>query len=146
MRSRNSDFEGFLDRGARQRELVDSSELLSRHLLAYGAVMQADIFGNDSPLLRNFIEDLAIQVKSGFARLVSGAGSESIPLTAASKELSDGAYAEAMQFLDAGSVDRDAFLQLSPAVYHLNEVVRPPPMFGDAGLNQFERLARDGIL
>ena len=70
-RSRTSAYEGFLGRAVLRRRiaLVEGTEMLCRHLLAFGAVVQAGVPASAVPSLLGPMEVLFERMRSAFDRL-----------------------------------------------------------------------------
>ena len=122
-RSRTSAYESFLGRAALRRRiaLVEGTETLCRHLLAFGAVVQAGVPASAVPSFLGPLEVLFERMRSAFDRLsVAPAQPLSVAIVD-SERLASEDYAQALALLSNGKIDRFEFLQLGPAIYHLGE-------------------------
>ena len=122
-RSRTSAYEGFLGRAVRRRRaaLVEGTETLCRHLLAFGAVVQAGVPASAIPVLLGPLEVLFGRMRSAFDRLSIAPAQLSSGGRADRESLANEGYTQALALLKAGTTDRFEFLQLGPAIYHLGE-------------------------
>ena len=95
--------------------------MLCRHLLAFGAVVQAGVPASAVPALLGPLEALCERMRSAFARLsIAPVQRPPVPTTEGER-LANEDYNPALALLSAGKIDRFEFLQLGPAIYHLGE-------------------------
>ncbi|HEV8062134.1 MAG TPA: hypothetical protein VGP68_19810, partial [Gemmataceae bacterium] len=126
MRNRTSAYEGFLGWTARKRRqaLVEESEKICRHLLAFGAVVQAGPPASAVKVVLGPLGNIAERTRAAFSRL-SVAPLQALPFAPPSiTEKMDGDKTGLGWLLDAETLDGFEFLQLGPAVYHLEEARR----------------------
>jgi uncharacterized membrane protein YccC len=123
MRNRNSAFESFMGRRARnrQRALVESSEVLSRHLLAYGALLQGGQSTNATRLLMRESRDLSARTAAGFHKLCNPVV-EQQPTLPPGEIPANKLYSQSFEKLLSEQVNRSDMLLLGPELYHLGEV------------------------
>src|SRR5262249_23298994 len=123
--SRNSAFEGLPGRKSRRRQqsLVDGSEAMSRHLLAFGSVIGAGLPLDTRPQLIGMLEKTIEAMRRDFDRLMVAPPPVSESVLAGEKT-ADMVYAQAVQSLVATQKNRSQLLQLGPAIYHLSEARR----------------------
>jgi uncharacterized membrane protein YccC len=123
VRSGTSAYEGFLGRTAskRQRNLVEHSEAMCRHLLAFGAVVQAGMPSQAVAAIYSPLHELALKVGSGFEHLNVIPG-ERNPDAALKPSCASELYECILQILYSHKPAQVALLEMGVAVYHLQEV------------------------
>ena len=121
-RSRNSAYEGMPGRKSRQRQqnLVDGTEAMSRHLLAFGAVIGAGLPLDARPQLLDLLEKTVETMRKDLDRLTIAPAPASGEVLAGEKS-ADMVYPQAVQKLIATEKDRGQLLQMGPAIYHLSQ-------------------------
>ncbi len=126
MRNLISAYEGFLGWTARKRRqaLVEGSERMCRHLLAFGAVVQAGPPASAVKVVLGSLGGIAQQTRAAFSRM-SVAPLQALPFAPpSSTEKVDEDHSDLGWLLDAETLDGFEFLQLGPAIYHLDEACR----------------------
>lgn len=123
LRSRTSAYESFFSRKTlrRQQTLVEGTEKVCRHLLAFGASVQAGLPASAIPTLQKALENLVERTRAAFDGLTLEALSRTDDAPLREDAASDRDYARALHKLKADGIDRFEFLHLGPALYHLDE-------------------------
>jgi uncharacterized membrane protein YccC len=125
VRFRTSAYETFPGPAARRRrDLMDRSEALCRHLLAFVAMIPAVSTGTGVALLKDNLARLANRFRAGFQVSADNNG------VSASEPFRDEDHPdrslneEALERVRGGQLPRADFLTVSPAIYHLVEACR----------------------
>ncbi len=125
-RSRNSAYEGWPGRKSRRRQqsLVDGSEAMSRHLLAFGSVIGAGLSLDARPQLLGLLEKTIQAMHRDLDRLMVAPPPAASASVLAGDKTADMVYAQAVQSLVATEKNRGQLLQMGPAIYHLGQARR----------------------
>ncbi len=124
-RFRTSAYEDFFSQTAkRRRDLMNSTEAVCRHLLAFTASVRAVSTREGISLLRESLALLANRFRAGFlASMANSPDSRSAPI--GEKESAESLVGQrALELVRQGELTRADFLIVSPAVYHLGEACR----------------------
>ncbi|CAN5390738.1 hypothetical protein BH10PLA2_BH10PLA2_11640 [soil metagenome] len=124
LRSRNSAFDGFMGRNARKRQrlLVESSEIMSRHLLAFAALLQGDQSSHSSASMLQSLGKLMQRTTAGFHKLCNPVIEPQFQAVPPGVIPANKLYSQTMEKLLSEQVSRAEILLIGPELYHLGEV------------------------